>query len=350
MRIPQVKEFLKRLAFARVQGKPVSVCMFSAPGVGKSQIAEQVATEIGEATHTDFGMITKIGSSMAPEDFSGVPYVLDGDVRYARPFWVPPKDAPEFGALFIDEFTQLREDMQKPVAQLALEGCINDWKMPEGWCVWMAGNRIEDRAGVVKMLSHLPNRLAIITVDFHIDDYTAFLHRQQVHPLFIGLANHRPDLLTSFDPAQTINCTPRSFHRVAELYPLFENDPFLQREMFASMVGAGVAAEISGYLKVWQELPSFEDIVADPGKAKMPSDNPAALWGIVAMLAAKVTGDSWPSVARYINRIPEEMRTNAVLSCCLRNPKLRETAEFGMWVKDNAAILIRITQLANALR
>lgn len=350
MRIPQVKEYLKRMLFARVMGKPVSILLLSQPGVGKSMLVDQVVEEVTESVKQPIGLLTRIASSLAVEDFSGIPHIVEGDVRYARPFWVPPAGSPQFGVLFLDEFTQLREDMQKPVAQLSLEHQINDWRLPEGWTVWMAGNRLEDRAGVVKLLSHLPNRLSIINVDFHVDDFTAFLHKRQVHPLFIGLANYRPDLLTSFDAAQQINCTPRSFHRVAELYPLFENDTVLLNEMFASMVGAGAAHEISGYIKAWEDVPAFDDIAKDPMKAKLPIDKMAALWGVAAMIAARVTASTWPAAARYINRMPEEMRANAVLGCCRRNPRLVETPEWGAWIKDNAAMLTKIAQLANTMR
>jgi hypothetical protein len=98
--------------------------------VGKSSIVAQTARKHG------IGFIDLRLSQLAPTDLRGLPVPVDGVSR-----WYPPEFLPSEGEgiLFLDELNMDAGD--GPAAHSGPQGGLL-----EGWFVWAAGNRKEERA------------------------------------------------------------------------------------------------------------------------------------------------------------------------------------------------------------
>lgn len=68
-----LKEFLLNVATVR------PVFIWGAPGIGKSSLVEQFASELG------MECVSLLGSQLAPEDIIGVPQIIDGCSKFSPP-------------------------------------------------------------------------------------------------------------------------------------------------------------------------------------------------------------------------------------------------------------------------
>jgi hypothetical protein len=130
----------------------ISTMIWGAPGIGKSSIVAQVAKE----HKIDFVDVRL--SQLAPTDLRGLPVAEDGISK-----WYPPEFLPHSGRgiLFLDELNMAPPAMQGMAQQLILDRRVGSYVVPEGWYVWAAGNRKEDRAAV--LICRLPSPIAFYT-------------------------------------------------------------------------------------------------------------------------------------------------------------------------------------------
>lgn len=103
------------------------------PGIGKSDTFHQVAAKLGiELLDLRLAQYDRV-------DLTGVPYVVDGRTKWALPDFWPTSGA---GLLLLDEFNAAPREMQPPIYQLLRDFCLGDYKLPDGWCPFAAGNLV----------------------------------------------------------------------------------------------------------------------------------------------------------------------------------------------------------------
>ena len=119
-----------------------AVMIWGPAGIGKSSIVSQVA-----AAH-ELAFVDVRLSQLAPTDLRGLP-VPDGKVSR----WLPPEFLPQggTGVLFLDELNMAPPTLQGVAQQLILDRRVGSYVLPDGWFVWAAGNRKEDRAATFDM-------------------------------------------------------------------------------------------------------------------------------------------------------------------------------------------------------
>lgn len=322
---------------ARFQsGAKRALLVESSPGLGKTQIAAQVANELG------VGFIAIHAPLLQPEDY-GFPVIskskddVDFIVSKAK-FPIEGSDCPEKGILLIDELSQADNSAQKILANLLQEREIHGKKLKDGWMIVATGNRVTDRAGANRILSHLGNRVTRIGMEASLDDWTQWALANEVPTEVIAFLRFRPDLLSAFDPQQEINPTPRAWvEGVGEsLGVVSPEDEF---EMFKGDVGEGPAAEFCGFLKIFRKLPSPDAIMMNPTGTAVPSD-PATQYAICGALAARVTPDNFGRVMLYISRMPADFSVLFVRESIRRNAEVQNSTDFVKWASGPGAKLL----------
>jgi MoxR-like ATPase len=111
--------------------------LWGPPGVGKSQIVAQVATSLGVR------LIDIRAVLLDPVDLRGLPTVEAGKAAWAIPAFLPEDGA---GILFLDELNAAPPLVQAACYQLVLDRALGEYRLPDGWSVFAAGNREGDRA------------------------------------------------------------------------------------------------------------------------------------------------------------------------------------------------------------
>lgn len=107
------------------------------PGVGKSQIVAQVG-----ARHLAQVIDIRL-SQMEPSDLRGLPFRVGDVVQWAVPALL--SDAQRHGprgALFLDEITSAPPAVSAAAYQLILDRRLGDYRVPDGWVIIAAGNRL----------------------------------------------------------------------------------------------------------------------------------------------------------------------------------------------------------------
>lgn len=242
-------ESLKRTLRSLVAGDVRrSAMIWGPPGVGKSAVVRQVAEARG------LPLVDLRISQLAPTDLRGLP-VPDGD----RCRWLAPEFLPRGGEgiLFLDEINMAPPAVQGIAQQLVLDRRVGSYTLPEGWFVWAAGNRKDDRAAVFDMPAPLANRFLHLEVEPDIDAFRLYAARHDLNERVVAFLAFRPALLFQLDPRQPAWPSPRSWEMAAELLDLGLAP--------ALAVGSAAAGELEGFCRVYDEVPDLDAILAGKG-------------------------------------------------------------------------------------
>ena len=170
-------------------------------------------------------------------------------MQYTAAPWMPRAGAPAHGIVFLDEFRQAGHDVQKPAAELLLNGRVGDSKLPPGWMVVAASNRESDRSGVQRELAFVSNRRMEIKVSPDLESWVDWAERKAIHWAAIAFAKAHPGKIFSDKVPDKPGpfTTPRSFVKMSYLIGELPMEMFT--EAAAGMIGEGSAAEFVSFLR-----------------------------------------------------------------------------------------------------
>lgn len=356
MNIRQAMQLIKTLYHKQVEtGQRITVELESGPGIGKSEMVPQLAGVMGEEMKVPFGCKEVFLNSKESVDMGGfgLPGTDETDgariMEYTRAFWVPKANEPQHGFFFLDEFRQSPHDVQKPSAELLLNGKVNTSELPITWMVIGASNREKDRSGVQRELMFVTNRRCLIQITPDLDSWVDWAERRgDIHWAAIAFAKHKPGLIFKDEVPDKGGpfCTPRSFVKMQYLIDDLPKDLFT--EFAAGYVGEGTAAEFTSFLRVVEELPEFDEIVRDPKGCKLPNkDRPDAQYATMQMIAHRVDGDTAAPAFNYLKRMPQEFQVAGLKATLKRNPQVLNNKDFASWIKDNKQLVVNANLLSN---
>ncbi len=310
-----------------------------APGIGKTTIPRQATRELSIETKTDVGSMTVHGPLQQPEDF-GLP-VFSADKTtfdFAVPFAKFPfigSNCPDSGILTIDDVGQCNAELQKIYRNLILEREIHGKRLKPDWQIITTGNRVQDRAGSVRLLSHLSNALTRVELEVSLDDWTQWALDAQINPLVIAYNRFRSVNLNDFDANRDVNPTPRAWcHGVSASLGIVP--AHLEFETFKGDIGEGAAAEFCAYLKLRRGLPSVDVILLNPKNAEVPTEANLQ-YAICVELAHRAIVGNFGAVMTYIKRLPAEFSVLFMQVAIKKTPDLKTTVEFIKWASGDGA-------------
>ena len=263
----QLKTYLNRLIQHDIK---IGTMIWGAPGIGKSSIVAQIADE-HEIDFVDVRL-----SQLAPTDLRGLPVADEGISK-----WYPPEFLPRTGKgiLFLDELNMAPPALQGVAQQLILDRKVGSYVVPEGWHIWAAGNRKEDRAAVFDMPSPLANRFLHLQVEANFESFKVYALEKRVHEQIIAFLSFRSTLLHKLDPQQPAWCSPRSWVMASRLHYAGLD--------IASAVGQGAAAEFAAYITLYKSLPDLVHILEGNGNAIAFPEEPSVRYATVTGLTVR---------------------------------------------------------------
>lgn len=236
-----LSQFLSQLVQHQIK---ISTMLWGPPGVGKSSIVAQTA----QAHGLEFVDVRL--SQLAPTDLRGLPVPENGVSR-----WFPPEFLPREGKgiLFLDELNMAPPTMQGMAQQLILDRKVGSYTLPEGWFVWAAGNRKEDKAAVFDMPAPLTNRFIHLEVQPDLESFKAYAFFAEIHEQILAFLAFRPALLHQMDTKHPAWPSPRSWEMASKLLGAGLS--------IAPVVGPGAAAEFEAFQQIYAVLPELHPIL-----------------------------------------------------------------------------------------
>jgi hypothetical protein len=327
-------------------GKYVALRLNSGPGLGKTSIVRQAALQAGRKRGVKVTAKVVRLSEVEQPDVRGYGIPPAGNIstnkmEFSLPFWAWDKEKDgEYGILFLDEFSQCADDIQKVAAQLLLERSVGEYTLPAGVIVVAAGNRESDRSGVRKTMAFVQNRLMDIDINPYKDALIEWMEKNGISPHVISFVESHPGLVLQDKVPDRPGpfCTPRTVVMLGTLIGKMSMDRFT--ECATGLLGESAGAKFVAHLRVIEQLPKFSEIVADPKNAKLPPDDrPDGNYAVMQIIAHNVTGPTTKPAFEYLRRMGKEFQAAGLRSSLRRCPQIVQQPEFATWLRDNRSLL-----------
>jgi hypothetical protein len=322
--------------FDPLTGRYDSVMLWGAPGIGKSDVVHQLGAKKKRK------VIEFHAALRETVDLRGIPVP---DLETGKTRWLVPEELPnaerdgDEGYLFVDEINQASPQMQGVLGGLVLYGAIGDYRLPKGWRVVGAGNRVSDRAAAQRMPTHMRNRFAHLFVLPDVNAWASWAAANDVAPEMVAFIRLRRELIHRM-PRGDENAfpTPRSLTKAAKYVKVA--DVAVRQRLFAAHIGADVAGELNGFIELYQSLGDLDDIVANPETADVPTAA-SQKYAVCTGLARLATRKNFAQIMKYAVRMPREQEVLLVHDAVAREPKLKETAAYSAWAVKNQDVILQ---------
>ena len=298
----ELLEMLGKLYRSKQRGgraKPIFI--YGAPGIGKTQIVAQAAEAAGLDIPTDF--INLDLQFMAPEDFMGIPKVVDieepeyeegrlksvgkGVTRSNPPAVLPTNNGStnKGGFIFMDEMNRANKRVLNSMMQFVQMGRIGQYQLPDKWVVVAAGNRPEDVTGsgeVAEFDFAMADRFKILNFVPDPKKWAEWARGTGKIPSeIIDFIDKNPELFHYLDNEKNALKfpTPRSWtdgaleledeiiDTGAKSWKEISTDTIFN--IFSDSIGPSAAGKLKAYLDIIKRIPErdLEMIITNPEKA-----------------------------------------------------------------------------------
>ncbi|MFP7672911.1 AAA family ATPase [Marivita sp. S0852] len=268
-------------------GLTTSWMLHGKPGVGKTQLVQTLADQIG-AELFDIRLTT-----IEPQDLRGLPY-YDHDTQ--KTLWYRPEDLPDRpgkpAILFLDELTAASPYLQPTVYGLLQERRVGRHSLPDSVLIVAAGNTVEDGAIAYEMGTALSDRLVHLHVKANAKDWLErYAVDQSLHPVVTTFLRARPDLLDTTEDSlrrgDMITCTPRSWERVSQILHSI-SDRRIRDIMVAGTIGRAAGADLGRVADELDSVITVDELLAT-SRGKRASLYPTTMNGLVGLIYGLVT-------------------------------------------------------------
>lgn len=329
----RAKDLKKLLSFAFSNRE--NVLIKGKPGIGKSDIVQQAADEVGAELIISHPVVSD------PTDYKGMPFV-DGKEANFLPFGELNRiiKAKKPTVFFLDDLGQAAPSVQAACMQLLLARRINDHKVSDHVTFVAATNRREDRAAVNGILEPVKSRFAtIVELSANTDDWCEWAVNNNMPHELISFLRFRPDMLDKDSaPSRDIVNThsPRTIAALGRL----QNKGLpaeIRFDTFRGAVGDGFATEYVAYLGIYTKLPTFDEILNRAETIDVPYE-PGLLFALSGLVANKADTNNIDTLIKFINRLPVEMQVVTIKS--MAKKAVLSTKPLTNWFIKNSSVFI----------
>lgn len=315
----------KSLGIAAQTGIPV--LLWGSPGVGKSSFVLALGRALGVPVEV------VIASIREPSDFSGLPILDGGGVKFAPPAWAQRLAQAGKGILFLDEISTAPPAVQAALLRVVLDRVVGDLKLPREIAVVAAANPPEEAAGGWDLTPPLANRFIHLQWMTDVEAWVAGMTAGWPEPEIIKLPERwqenipqarsrvasfikaRPHLLIQVpkdeDQAGKAWPSPRTWEMVAVCYAAAKAADVgkdVTAELVAGCVGEGPGLEFLAWVEE-MDLPDPEELLRTPETFKLPQRGDRAyaiLSSVVSAAIRDLTPDRWLAAWQILSRAAEQ--------------------------------------------
>ena len=232
------------------------ILLMGPPGIGKTQIMEQVARECG------IGLVSYTITHHTRQSAVGLPFIRErsygGEVCSVTEYTMSEIIASVYekmeetglkeGILFLDEINCVSETLAPTMLQFLQCKMFGNHKVPEGWIIVAAGNPPEYNKSVREFDIVTLDRLKRIDIEENYDVWREYAYEAQIDPAILAYLEIRKDhfyrVENTVDGKQFV--TARGWEDLSELLRVYR------------MLGKKVDREVAHqYLQNWEIAKEF---------------------------------------------------------------------------------------------
>ena len=238
------------------------VLLLGAPGIGKTQIMEQIAEECGIAlaayTITHHTRQSAIGLPfITEENYGGTGHTITSYTMseiVASMYRKMEKTGLKEGILFIDEINCVSETLAPAMLQFLQYKSFGNHPIPEGWIIVAAGNPPEYNRSVRDFDVVTMDRVKKIEVEPELEAWKEYAYKAGIHPAVISYVSARPQHFYKMET--TVDgkffATPRGWEDLSRLIQVYETlDKNVDREVVIQYIQhPEIAGDFANYLEL----------------------------------------------------------------------------------------------------
>jgi MoxR-like ATPase len=312
----------------------------SSPGMGKSDIIRSIAAKF-ELKVIDFRV-----SQCEPVDMQGYPGVKDGRMTFHIPEYFPLEtdkvpDGYDGWLLFLDEFNSGNKQTEAAAYKLILDREVYKHKLHPRCLIAAAGNLTTDRAIVNTQSTATTSRLNHYRMRVDHKVWIDWANSHDIDHRIISLIKFKPELLHRFDTSTnelTFPC-PRTWEFASKVIKGEETIDHINKIRLAGTVGEGAAVELATYAEIYQNLPTIEQILANPRSGWKVPKEPSEQYAVTTMLSHNSTLKSINQIIVAINRLPVDFQVITFKDIYKRTPELKNHPVITDWIAKHAHII-----------
>lgn len=292
------------------------VLLMGPPGIGKTQIMEQIAGECGiglvSYTITHHTRQSAVGLPMIKtEEFEGKEYSVTEYTMseiIAGVYKAVKEQGHTEGILFIDEINCVSETLIPTMLQFLQCKTFGNQKVPEGWIIVAAGNPPEFNRSVREFDMVTYDRLRVINIDADLEVWREYAREREIHNAILSYLDIRPQnfyrVEADVDGLKFV--TARGWEDMSSLMYVYEE--------LGISINAGVVGEFLHNEDIAEDFAAYYDLYN-----KYRDD-----YGINDILAGNATSDIY---RRMINADYDERLTVVNLLLDTLNKHFKYAAE-----------------------
>lgn len=314
----------------------------SSPGMGKSSIFKSVSD------HFNLWMIDNRVSTATPEDAAGLPKFTNDGFASMRPFvelfpieCIPIPAGKDGWLLFLDEFNHGSKTIQAAFYKIVLDKMVGQYKLHPNVAIAMAGNLSTDRAFTNPLSTAMQSRVIHLEMELNFDEWLFDVAiPQNYDSRIVAYLNQYPSKLMDFRPdhAEKTFACPRTWEFMNKLITGKEVTED-RVAMYAGTITSGVAVDFIQFTKVFHNMVSIKDILANPKTCHVPHDN-STRWAVITHMMEKLTADNFGDLITYSSRFSADHRILFFRASLNRMPALRQHPAFAQYAPELGRYLL----------
>ena len=315
------------------------VLLMGPPGIGKTQIMEQIAKEM------KIGLVAYTITHHTRQSAVGLPFIREkeyGGSTYsvteytmseiiASVYEKMEKTGVKEGILFIDEINCVSETLAPTMLQFLQNKTFGNQKVPRGWIIVAAGNPPEYNKSVREFDVVTLDRVREIDVEADFQVWKEYAYLQEIHPAVISYLELRKGnfyrIETTVDGKAFV--TARGWEDLSELIRVYEAlGKTMDRDVVYQFIRQrSVAKDFANYLELYYKYKkdySLEDILN--GK-----------WDEATLKKIRAAAfDEHLSIVSLINGRLDEM----FVQSCRAEEYISRLYEYLIYYRDNKAVMM----------
>ena len=301
-------------------------------GIGKTCCVNDAIKVLG----SDWGCVPYRLSDHEPTILSGcrIPNKEGTEVVIARPDWHVKvldavKNGKKYGVLFLDEVAEAEMQVLNVGRQLINGLGIGEFKLPQGWFIALAGNRVKDKAGAKRLPTHFKDCLVFLEADADLEDTCSYGVESGWDFKVVSYLRARPEFFCKNDPLEDVSPNPRSWERVSNALKLKGLGASVLQQIITGTVGESACADFIGFLKVIKDVPEFlnlDNLIANPKTARIP-ERPDVQYALCGALSGKATKSNIGNIIAYVSRFKDLENNSLELAVvCIKDAVRRDNS------------------------